>query len=85
MLRTDSSIRDKILVRHQHHLERAAKILISYFKQNLQRKLVPHPRIPGAKVQLGLLSSMINIRDIVYRTIRDQLKLHPDYQVTVAG
>ncbi|CAO3649937.1 unnamed protein product [Mucor fragilis] len=65
MLRTDSSIRDKIL--------------------NLQRKLVPHPRIPGAKVQLGLLSSMINIRDIVYRTIRDQLKLHPDYQVTVAG
>ncbi|KAK4511293.1 zinc metalloprotease [Mucor velutinosus] len=65
MLRTDSSIRDKIL--------------------NLQRKLVPHPRIPGAKVQLGLLSSMINIRDIVYRTIRDQLKLHPDYQVRVAG
>ncbi|OAD05846.1 hypothetical protein MUCCIDRAFT_106404 [Mucor lusitanicus CBS 277.49] len=65
MLRTDSSIRDKIL--------------------NLQRKLVPHPRIPGAKVQLGLLSAMINIRDIVYRTIRDQLKLHPDYQVRVAG
>ncbi|KAL9539280.1 hypothetical protein MBANPS3_010361 [Mucor bainieri] len=52
---------------------------------NLQRKLVPHPRIPGAKVQLGLLSAMINIRDIVYRTIRDQLKLHPDYQVRVAG
>ncbi|CAO0790110.1 unnamed protein product [Mucor circinelloides] len=65
MLRTDSSIRNKIV--------------------NLQRQLVPHPRIPGAKVQLGLLSSMINIRDIVYPTIRDQLKLHPDYQVRVAG
>ncbi|GAN07731.1 hypothetical protein MAM1_0173c07234 [Mucor ambiguus] len=52
---------------------------------NIQQQLVPHPRIPGAKVQLGLLSSMINIRDIVYRTIRDQLKLHPEYQVRVAG
>lgn len=59
--------------------------MINHQKQNLQKQLTPHPRIPGANVQVGLLSSMINIRDIVYRTIRDQLKLHPEYQVRVAG
>ncbi|KAI8639982.1 Alpha/Beta hydrolase protein [Parasitella parasitica] len=65
MLRSDSSIRNKIV--------------------SLQRQLVPHPRIPGVKVQTGLLSSMIDIRDIVYRTIRDQLKLHPEYHIRIAG
>jgi hypothetical protein len=33
----------------------------------------------------GLLKSMLDIRNIVHRTIKDQLTLHPDYKVYVTG
>lgn len=33
----------------------------------------------------GLLSILFDIRDIVYNTLSDQIKLHPDYNIEMIG
>lgn len=41
--------------------------------------------IPGARVQRGLMNSLLDVRDIIYRAVYDQLTLHPNYRVDVVG
>ncbi|KAI9269873.1 Alpha/Beta hydrolase protein [Sporodiniella umbellata] len=50
-----------------------------------QRRLVKHPFIPKALVQEGYLTAALDIRKIIYDTLRDQMALYPDYKVVVAS
>ncbi|KAG2207508.1 hypothetical protein INT47_004256 [Mucor saturninus] len=50
-----------------------------------EHELTHHPMIPGARVQTGSLKGLFDIREIVFRTVTDQLKAHPDYRVHVVG
>ncbi|RCI00693.1 hypothetical protein CU098_005111 [Rhizopus stolonifer] len=73
------------------HRERKIYVMIrgaSSFRNKVlffSTNLVPHPAIPDAHVQTGFLASLVDIRDIVYNAVRDQLQLHPNYAVNVVA
>ncbi|KAG1440703.1 hypothetical protein G6F56_011808 [Rhizopus delemar] len=50
-----------------------------------RRQLIEHPFIPDILVSEGYLTSALDVRSIINDTLKDQLILHPDYKVVVAG
>ncbi|OBZ88261.1 Lipase [Choanephora cucurbitarum] len=48
-------------------------------------EMIQHPFIPNAQVHKGMLLALLSIRDTIAQTLDDQLKLHPEYKVVVAG
>ncbi|KAI9333067.1 Alpha/Beta hydrolase protein [Pilaira anomala] len=51
----------------------------------IDNELVRHPLIPGVRVQRGALDALFDVRDIVFRTVNDQLLIHPTYKLNVVG
>ncbi|KAI8992307.1 Alpha/Beta hydrolase protein [Pilobolus umbonatus] len=49
------------------------------------RRMMPHPTIDGAHVAMGALAHFLDIKDIIYHTVNEQLTLHPDYKVIGIG
>ncbi|KAI8367334.1 hypothetical protein BD560DRAFT_353606 [Blakeslea trispora] len=47
--------------------------------------MIQHPFIPKARVHRGMVLGLLSIQDTIMQTLDDQIKLHPDFEVIVAG